>query len=267
MSLKEKWTEYLELRIKQLSKHPLFTFPTAIALAALVTSIALGTISYLQSDIASARAELQQIKIEKLNLTNEILTYRTAITEEKLKIIEIRDELKRKLDEVQNVSLDRERLATELKKLRNSMSVTDKEYNKKIDEHERIQIKLSSVKTQLIDASKQINNLENWFSVKAPKAQSSDVVVYNLSASEEISERVEGLLLYKGFEPDMAIKFRNPRKDKQAKVTTIFYYSNEYREVAQSLKKGMDILFGNKVFVLPGASSQKDNQIIIHLVG
>ena len=125
---------------------------------------------------------------------------------------------------------------------------------------------LSDVKSKLANASEEINKLENWFAVKAPKAQSSDVVVYNLSASDETSRRVEGLLLYKGFRPDMAMKIRNPRKHKQAKATTIMYYSEEYHEVAQSLKKGMVILFNNKVFVQPGASSQKANQIIIHLV-
>jgi len=233
----------------------------------LVTSIMIGLITYIQNDIASARAELQTIRIEKQELMNEVLTYKAAKTDEKIKIIEIKEELNRKLVEVRKVGEERDKLSRELKNLQDNMSLTDKEYATKIAELENIKDNLSDVKSKLAAASEQINKLENWFAVKAPKARSSDVVVYNLSASDETSSRVEGLLLYKGFSPDMASKIRNPRKHKQAKATTILYYSDEYREVAQSLKKGMDILFNNKVFVQPGASSQKANQIIIHLVG
>ena len=171
------------------------------------------------------------------------------------------------LVELQKVGEERDRLSQELKNLQDNMSLTDKEYAIKIAKLEDIRDNLSDVESKLARASTQIQQLENWFAVKAPKARSSDVVVYNLSASDETSSRVEGLLLYKGFNPDMASKFRNPGKHKQANATTIMYYSDEYRDVAQSLKKGMDILFNNKVFVQLGASSQKANQIIIHLVG
>ena len=122
--------------------------------------------------------------------------------------------------------------------------------------------------SELESIVKRNKDSEEWlFDSTINDANKYNITIVNLSKSDKLSKlekRIKSLLRFKDFG-----KQRNSfiiNKNKKARKSTIFYYSNAGKSMALEIELGLKFLFPDGLNVQRGASKEEENKIIIQLM-
>ncbi|WP_236075308.1 hypothetical protein [Mariprofundus sp. EBB-1] len=236
------------------------SFPMVIAITALILSLASGIVNYRQNNLSNLESSLRdtrdQLQLAKNDITDIQMNTIQQLVDAEL-AIKNQAELKH----------ENETLTEKLKESKIRMGELERQI-KRMDD------KISSQSSALKKAQKRAKASHSKTRASAKIPQPADKSrASNASASVEIYlNNIPTALqnsIIKSIKED---KFRPtfPALTKSmhlSKKTTIFYYNETYKNIANNLRNILMAQNKGKVLLKKGASAYAANKIIVHLIG
>ncbi|OIO69135.1 MAG: hypothetical protein AUJ57_09590 [Zetaproteobacteria bacterium CG1_02_53_45] len=228
-----------------------FYFPMIIAITALVLSLISGVVNYRQNNLANLESSLRDTR-DQLQLA-------------KSDIADIRMKTVQKMVDAEMAYKVQERLEDEKNELRLDLADARERINELETQVKSLDQALEKKKTTAHRAeTASLSRGSSTGVASEARPETADVDIYTVNIAESQQQGITAELGKTGF----AAKFPEKRKSMDmANRTTVFYYHDSYKHVAERLVKALGDVSSGKVLLRKGASPFGRNKIVVHIIG